>query len=235
MIKIDETTKEQLLDLWRTRKIGLEGNLLKVIDTDGDEEFNQYILEATERDKESRKKRLDMTKQVQTQNRDLIVWKEENEKIQKELKDSLVKTEETMIQVTHAKEEAEKLREEAEKAKLEAEESKEEAIKLKQLAEQAKSAAEQAKNEAINDLDVMQKKTQFELISVIVRVALWVILGVGIVTTILYTIVLIMGLDNPIIASTWSNLLGILLTNSFSIIGTIMGIKYASDSDKKEK
>jgi len=75
----------------------------------------------------------------------------------------------------------------------------------------------------------MQKKTQFELISVIVRVALWVIIGVGIVTTLLYAIVLFKGIDNPIISSTWSNLLGILLTNSFSIIGTIMGIKYASD------
>ena len=106
MIKIDKETKKQLLEMWRTRKIGIEGNLLKVIDTDGDEEFNQYILESTERDKESRKKRLDMTKQVQSQNRDLIVWKEENEKIQKELKDSLAKTEETMLQVTHSKEEA---------------------------------------------------------------------------------------------------------------------------------
>jgi len=228
MIKIDKETKKQLLEMWRTRKIGIEGNLLKVIDTDGDEEFNQYILESTERDKESRKKRLDMTKQVQSQNRDLIVWKEENEKIQKELKDSLAKTEETMLQVTHSKEEAEKLKEEAEEAKIQAEKAKEEAIKAKQLAEQAKNAA-------INDLDVMQKRTQFELISVIVKVALGVILGVGIMTTLLYIIVLIKGVDNPIVSSTWSNLLGILLTNSFSIIGTIMGIKYASDSDKKEK
>lgn len=232
MIKIEETTKQQLLELWRTRKVGLEGNLLKLIDTDGDEEFNQYILEASEKDKESRRKRLELTKQIQSQNRDLIVWKEENEKIQKELKESLAKTEETMLQVTHSKEEAERARieaekakEEAEKAKIEAEESKEEAIRLKQLAEQAKNAA-------INDLDVMQKRTQFELISVIVKVALGVILGVGIITTLLYAIVLIKGLDNPIISSTWSNLLGILLTNSFSIIGTIMGIKYASE--KKE-
>ena len=31
-----------------------------------------------------------------------------------------------------------------------------------------------------------------------------------------------------------SNLFGILLTNSFSIIGTIMGVKYASDNKEKE-
>lgn len=228
MIKIDKETRKQLLEMWRSRKIGIEGNLLKLIDTDGDEDFTQYILEASEKDSQSRKKRLELTKQIQSQNKDLVSWKEENEKIQKELKESLSKTEETMLQATQSKEEAEKAKVEAELAKEEAERAKEEAIKAKQLAEQAKNAA-------INDLDVMQKKTQFELISVIVRVALWVILGVGIITTILYTIVLIMGLDNPIIASTWSNLLGILLTNSFSIIGTIMGIKYASDSDKKEK
>lgn len=222
MIKIDESTKLQLLDLWRTRKICLEGNLLKVIDADGDDEFNQYIIESTERDKESRKKRLNMTKQVQSQNRDLIVWKEENEKIQEELKESLSKTEETMLQATQSKEEAEKAKVEAELAREEAEKSKEEAIKSEQL-------AEQAKNHAINDLDVMQKRTQFELISVIVKVALGVIIGVGILTTLLYVIALLKGVDNPIIASTWSNLLGILLTNSFSIIGTIMGIKYASD------
>lgn len=228
MIKIDKETKKQLLELWRVRKIGLEGNLLKLIDSDNDEDFEQYILEASEKDKDSRKKRLDMTKQVQSQNRDLIVWKEENEKIQKELKESLAKTEETMLQVTKSKEEAEKLKEEAELAKTESEHAKEEAIKAKQL-------AEQAKNTAINDLDVMQKRTQFELISVIVKVALGVILGVGIITTLLYAIVLIKGVDNPIVSSTWSNLLGILLTNSFSIIGTIMGIKYASDSDKEKK
>jgi hypothetical protein len=219
MIKIDKETKKQLLEIWSTRKIGIEGNLLKLIDTDGDEEFHQYILESSEKDTQSRKKRLELTKQIQLQNKDLVSWKEENEKIQKELKESLVKTEETMLQLTQSKEEAEG-------AKVEALIAKEEAIKAKQLAEQAKNAA-------INDLDVLQKKTQFELISVIVRVALFVILGVGIVTTVLYAIVLIMGLDNPIIASTWSNLLGILLTNSFSIIGTIMGIKYASDGKKE--
>jgi hypothetical protein len=76
----------------------------------------------------------------------------------------------------------------------------------------------------------MQRKTQFELISVIVKVALGVILGVGIISTTLYAIVLIKGVDNQIVSSTWSNLLGILLTNSFSIIGTIMGIKYANDN-----
>lgn len=225
MIRFDKKTKVQLLELWNSKKIGLEGNLLKLIDAEGDEELKNYLQEASEKDKDSRRKRLELTKQIQTQNKELLNWKEENERIQSELRDSLSKTEESMLQANAAKEEAEKMREEAEQLRLEAEASKEEAII-------AKSEAEQAKNAALSDLDVMQKKTQFELISVIVRVALYVIIGVGVITTLLYAIVLFKGIDNPIISSTWSNLLGILLTNSFSIIGTIMGIKYASD--KKE-
>jgi hypothetical protein len=39
---------------------------------------------------------------------------------------------------------------------------------------------------------------------------------------------LFMNKDTQIIGSTWSNMFGILLTNAFSIIGTIMGVKYAS-------
>jgi hypothetical protein len=223
MIRLDSNVKSQLLDLWKNKKIGLEGNLLKVIDPESDEEFTAYLKEVTDKDKETRIKRLEMTKQVQSQNRDLTTWKEQNERIQNELRDSLTQTEESMNQANSAKLEAEKLKEEAEKSKNEAEIAKDLALKAKQ-------EAEQAKNAALTDLDVMQKKTQFELISVIVKVALGVILGVGIISTTLYAIVLIKGVDNPIVSSTWSNLLGILLTNSFSIIGTIMGIKYANDN-----
>lgn len=223
MIKIDKNTRNQLLQLWETKKVGIEGNLLKLIETTGDEELSNYIKEASEKDKETRQKRLEMTKQVQLQNADLVKWKEENERIQNELRDSLAETEDSMQKAHQARLEAEKSKEEADQARAEAEKSKEEAII-------ARLEAEQAKNDALNDLDVMQKKTQFELISVIVKVALGVILGVGIISTTLYAIVLIKGVDNPIISSTWSNLLGILLTNSFSIIGTIMGIKYASEN-----
>lgn len=215
MIKLDRKTKQQLLDLWNTKKIGLEGNILKLIDAEEDEEFIEYLQKSSDKDKESRQKRLEMTKQVQIQNRDLVNWKEQNERIQNELRESLIKTEDSMKESHSARLEAEKSKQEAEKAK-------DEALKAKQEAEKAKDAA-------LNDLDVMQKKTQFELISVIVKVALSIIIGVGIISTLLYAIVLIQGVDNPIVSSTWSNLLGILLTNSFSIIGTIMGIKYATD------
>ena len=39
------------------------------------------------------------------------------------------------------------------------------------------------------------------------------------------------GVDTQIIGSTWSNMFGILLTNAFSIVGTIMGVKYATDKE----
>ena len=45
MIKLDKNTKNQLIELYKTKKIGLEGNILKLIDADGDEEFMSYIKE----------------------------------------------------------------------------------------------------------------------------------------------------------------------------------------------
>ena len=98
-------------------------------------------------------------------------------------------------------------------------------------AERAKYEAERLKEQAVDDLEVLQRKKQFGLVSLVVRLAVFVILGVGITTSALYAFVLHNGFDSRIIESTWSNLFGILLTNSFSIIGTIMGVKYVTDKD----
>jgi len=222
MIKLDKKTKDQLIDLYKTKKIALEGNILKLIDPDGDVELENYLKETTDKDKDTRRKRLEVTRKVQTQNNDLIKWKEENEKIQLELKESLEQTENSMREMEFLKEEADKARSEAERLKEEAENARLEA-------EIARQEAINAKNVAEGDLELMQKKTQFELIGTIVRVALWVILGVGGVTTIMYILALTAGLDTTVIGSTWSNIIGILLTNAFSIVGTIMGVKYASE------
>lgn len=222
MIKLDKKTKDQLINLYKTKKIALEGNILKLIDPDGDVELENYLKETTEKDKDTRRKRLEVTRKVQSQNNDLVKWKEENEKIQLELKESLEKTENSMREM-------ESLKEEAECARLEAERLKEEAECARLEAELSKQEAINAKNVAEDDLELMQKKTQFELIGTIVKVALWVILGVGGVTTIMYLIALSTGLDTTVIGSTWSNIIGILLTNAFSIVGTIMGVKYASE------
>jgi hypothetical protein len=74
----------------------------------------------------------------------------------------------------------------------------------------------------------MMKKSQSELIKIIVKVALSVIVGVGLVTTLLYWVAIVTSQDTQIIGSTWSNMFSVLLTNAFSIVGTIMGIKYAT-------
>ena len=100
--------------------------------------------------------------------------------------------------------------------------------KLKDLIEIEKDAA-------LNDLDSMIKKSQSELIKVIVKCALSVIIGVGVITTILYWMALVTGKETQIIGSTWSNMFSVLLTNAFSIVGTIMGIKYATQDSGKEK
>lgn len=205
--------RDELLKLAKEKKIYLEGNILKVLSADaGDTEFIEYLKTCKDRDVDSRRKRLQVTKQVQKQNKDLESAAKENVRVNKQLEKALGEA------ITSA--------EHATKSKEEAELAKEESERLRFKAEQAKELAE-------TDLSILQKKTQTELMGSIVRVALWVIMGVGVITTALYIFVLLLGHDSKIIESTWSNLFGILLTNSFSIIGTIMGVKHASSIDKK--
>lgn len=92
-----------------------------------------------------------------------------------------------------------------------------------------------AKELAENDLTILQQKTQFELISIIVKIALAVIVSVALITTLMYIVSIAFNRETQIIGSTWSNLFGILLTNSFSIIGTIMGFKHINKNEKSEK
>lgn len=101
--------------------------------------------------------------------------------------------------------------------------------------QKAKDEAVKLKDAAVEDLDTLQKRTQFELIGMIVKVALYIIIGVGGVTTFLYLLGLINHWDVKLLESTWSNMFGILLTNSFSIIGTIMGVKYATEKKDEKK
>jgi Fe2+ transport system protein B len=224
MIKIDKKTKEQLIELFETKRISLEGNILKVIEDDGDVAFQKYIKDSIEKDNTTRKKRLEITKQIQKQNKELTDWKVENERIHEELLETLEANKSAIIDAEKAKEQAELSKEQAELSKEQVEKSMIEAIT-------ARAEAENAKVNAENDLELIQKKSQFELIGTIVKVALWVILGVGLTTTIMFLVALFTGVDTTIVGSTWSNIIGILLTNSFSIVGTIMGVKYASEKN----
>ena len=197
--------KDELLKLAKEKKIYLEGNILKVLKAkSNDTEFVEYLKICKQRDVDSRKKRLTITKQVQKQNKELEAAASENERINKQLS----------------------------KALDEASTSEKEAREAEAEAHLAKAEAEKLRDVAVEDLDSLQKRTQFELIGLIVKVALWIIASVGFVTTLLYLFVLAKGYDSKIIESTWSNLFGILLTNSFSIIGTIMGVKYATSKSE---
>ena len=196
-MKLNELSRDSLLKLANDKKIYLEGNILKILESvDGDVEVEDYLKFCKDKDTTARRKRLQVTKQVQKQNKELVKKQEE--------------TDDLMIELQNAFDAAQK--------------SEEEANKLRE-------DAEKSKDKALEDLDLMQKKSQFELIGTIVRVALVIIIGVGIVTTIMYGIALMSGQDTQIIGSTWSNMFGILLTNAFSIVGTIMGVKYASDKE----
>lgn len=226
MIVLNKDIKKQLLELFQTKGIGLEGNLIKLIDTQGDTEIEEYLKACTLKDSELRKKRLDMTKQVQIQNAELTKLNEENQKMMEELQETLKNVEESKMtfevqnrELNEWKQENIRLTDELQKEMVKS--------------EQARISAENAKNEAENNLDMIQKRTQFELINNIVKVALYVIIGVGGITTGIYVYSMTIGMDTDIIGSTWSNMFGILLTNSFSIVGTILGVKYGT-SDKKE-
>ena len=226
-MKIQKSTRDILLEIAKHKRVYVEGNFLKLIEPEeGDEEFEEYLKLCKEKDSTSRRKRLEVTKQVQKQNSELEKAQKENKRVNRQLEKALNEAIDSAEQSKKSKEEAEKAKEELEVALQLAEQSKEEAHKLKAEAEHAKEIAE-------TDLSLLQKKTQTELMGSIVRVALWVIMGVGFVTTGLYVFVLLLGHDSKIIESTWSNLFGILLTNSFSIIGTIMGVKHANGGDKK--
>ena len=196
-MKVTEEVKKMLLTFAKEKKIYLEGNILKVLTAEEkDKEFIEYLETCKVKDTDARKKRLQVTKQVQKQNKELVAKEKQNDTLMEELKVALE-------EAKRSEEEAQALREEA----------------------------EQGKEQALEDLELMQKKTQFELVGTIVRIALAVIVGVGIVTSIMYGIAIVSNYDTQIIGSTWSNMFGILLTNAFSIVGTIMGVKYATEKE----
>jgi len=220
MITFDKKIKSKLLELYETKNITLEGNILKIMESSDDEEFNEYIKACIVKDKDTRKKRLEVTKKVQVQNNELIKLNQENERILGALQVSLKEYEIQNGELSTWKQDNERI-----------------SIELKEAmakSDIARIEAENAKEAAQNDLDILQKKSQTELIGKIVTVSLGVIISVGIITTFMYMLAIIANKDTQIIGSTWANMFGILLTNAFSIIGTIMGVKYAS-KEKESK
>jgi len=183
-IRLTDDVIGQFIKVAQAHDLYLEGGILNLVEVETETpEHTAYIEKAKSLDKARRKERLEFTKGVQRQNKELMQEKERNASLMEELKEE-------------------------------------------------KEKAEQAFKTAKNDLDYLQRKTQFQLVGNIVTAALRVIIGVGVITTIMYAIALFVTEDAAavtLLGNTWSNLFGILLTNSFSIIGTIMGVKYATE------
>jgi hypothetical protein len=182
-MKLNKEAEEILINIAADKGLYVEGNILKVIESDN-EKFSSYLSTAIEKDKETRRKRLEITKQIQEQNVELKKSQDKNKILMEDLQSALKTTED-------------------------------------------------AKKSIESDLEILQKKKQFELIDIIVRTALFLIVSVGIVTTILFIFTIIKGTETQLVGHAWTSMFSILLTNSFSIIGTIMGVKYASNKNNE--
>ena len=227
MIKFSANTKKQLLDLYKSKNVGLEGNILKLVDAEEDSEFTQYVKTCIDGDKESRKKRLDITKQIQKKNNELETLNTENNRILEELQLTLDSVETSKKQIECQNNELLSWKEENERIQQELQDEMKRSV-------MAREDAEHAKANALSDLDLLQKKTQTELMGNIVKVALGVIAFVAVVTTGMYVFSILMNKEVNTIGPAWSNMFGILLTNAFSIVGTIMGVKYATKDNPKD-
>ena len=70
MINGNDTINEALLKA-KAKKVYVEGNFVKIIKGSLDKDVVTYIEECKTKDRLARKKRLDVTKQVQAQNKEL--------------------------------------------------------------------------------------------------------------------------------------------------------------------
>ena len=68
MISSKDTVKEAILKA-KSKKVYIEGNFVKLLSDTSDPDVKDYIEECKSRDLNSRKKRLQITKQVQKQNK----------------------------------------------------------------------------------------------------------------------------------------------------------------------
>jgi len=86
MLSLPEQVKNALIEIARSTRVYLAGNILKLIDPGDHSDFRRYHEEAVLQDKNTRQRRLVITKQIQQQNRELIFQNEQNELLNQELK-----------------------------------------------------------------------------------------------------------------------------------------------------
>ena len=106
MIQFKQDTKQQLIELYQRRGIGLEGNIIKLIDPGTDSEFENYLVACGEKDKDNRRKRLEITKQIQSQNRELVESQKKNETLMIELQEALDSAEQSKCDAEKARDAA---------------------------------------------------------------------------------------------------------------------------------
>ena len=92
MINPKDTVQDALLKA-KAKRVYLEGNLVKILSKQFPAQVKEYIEECKTKDKQARKKRLDVTKQVQSQNKELAQAAEDNEKLMAELQVALKEAE----------------------------------------------------------------------------------------------------------------------------------------------
>ena len=97
-IKVDKQTRDLLLQLQKDKRVVLEGNIIKVLEAEANDiEFEDYLKAALEKDQDTRRKRLEITKQIQSQNQELTQKQEEISRINDELEQSLVKNQKKLL------------------------------------------------------------------------------------------------------------------------------------------
>ena len=90
MIQVTEHTRNILLEIAKKNKIYVEGSFLKLLTAaPDDKEFADYLKLCREKDTANRRKRIEVAKEVQKQNKELILAADENEHLAQELKEAL--------------------------------------------------------------------------------------------------------------------------------------------------
>lgn len=108
MIQLNEETRQALLKLAQETQVYPEGNILKLFDPGDDEAFKAYLEKSMARDRAMRQRRLDITKQIQIQNRDLTKFNEQVSLLNKDLTIALEEQKKAKEQVIMALKKLEK-------------------------------------------------------------------------------------------------------------------------------
>ena len=89
MLSLSDDIRKALIAIAQETQVYLEGNILKLIDPVDDPDFRSYLEEAVRRDRAVRQRRLDITKQVQRQNKELVTFNDQNSLLNEELRRAL--------------------------------------------------------------------------------------------------------------------------------------------------